>query len=86
VAVDTVLCAAPQVLQVFKADGEASGRLARAGVRLSPTCAEAYMDNPLCAREAVITNSCKLSAFTTARMLPDKTLLGVMSTGEVRDA
>jgi predicted aconitase len=84
VAVHTVLCAAPQVLQAFKADREIYPQLRQAGVRLSGTCAEAYMDNPLCAEEPVVTNSCKLSAFTTARMFPDEELLGVIVSGDVR--
>jgi len=51
------------------------------GVRLSITCAEAYMDNPLCACEAVVTNSNKLRAFTSARMYINEELLDVIATG-----
>lgn len=83
VAVETILCAAPHVLRAFKADEEAYERLKRAGVKLSATCAEVYMDNPLCAREPVITNSNKLRAFTTARMFLDEQLLDVMAGGEI---
>jgi hypothetical protein len=53
------------------------------GVRLSPMCPEAYMDNQLCAREAVITDSNKLRAFTTARMLLEEELLQALITGKV---
>ncbi|HUT71089.1 MAG TPA: aconitase X [Desulfatiglandales bacterium] len=82
-AVDTVLCAAPQVLQEFKAEEQGYERLRSAGVKLSGTCPEAYMDNQLCARDAVITNSNKLRAFTTARMFLDEDLLEVIVTGEI---
>ena len=85
VAVNTVLCAAPQVLQEFKADEGNYDRLTSAGVKLSGTCAEAYMDNQLCASDAVITNSNKLRAFTTARMFLDEDLLEVIVTGEMRE-
>ena len=82
-AVNTVLCAAPQVLKKFKADNENYERLKSAGVRLTGTCPEAYMDNQLCALDAVITNSNKLRAFTTARMFLDEDLLEVIVTGEI---
>jgi len=81
VAVETILCAAPQVVFRFQADKEAHKQLTRMGVRLSITCAEAYMDNPLCACEAVVTNSNKLRAFTSARMYINEELLDVIATG-----
>jgi predicted aconitase len=84
VAVNTVLCAAPQVLEEFKADEEHCRNLKNAGVRLSPTCIEAYMNNHLCSREAVITNSNKLRAFTPARMFLDEELVEIIVTGEIR--
>ncbi len=84
VVVETILCAAPQVLDRFRADKEAFGKLKRAGVKLSATCAESYMDNHLCAREAVVTNSNKLRAYTTARMFLDEDLVRVVVSGEVK--
>ncbi len=44
-AVKTIICAAPQVLQKFKADVKAYERLERAGVNLSVTCAETLLDD-----------------------------------------
>ncbi len=85
VAVNTVLCAAPQVLEEFKVDKERYSNLKNAGVRLSPTCIEAYMNDHLCGREAVITNSNKLRAFTPARMFLDKALVEIIVTGEIRE-
>lgn len=85
VAVETIICAAPQVLRAFKADEETQERLKGAGVKLSGTCAEAYMNNHLCAREPVVTNSNKLRAFTTARMFLDQDLLEVIMSGEIRE-
>jgi len=83
VAVETILFAAPQVLRRFTADAEAFERSRAIGVRLSAACAEAYMDNHLVAREAVVTNSNKLRAFTTARFFRDNELLGIIVTGDL---
>jgi predicted aconitase len=83
VAIPTLLCAAPQVLREFEADELAHRRLRAMGVNVSPCCIEVYMDNPLCAREAVVTNSNKLRAFSTARLLHDDELLEVMATGDI---
>jgi predicted aconitase len=85
VAVDTVLCAAPQVLEKFKSDGERYTNLMNAGVKLSATCIEGYMNNQLCAREPVITNSNKFRTFTPARMFLDRDLLEVIVTGKIRE-
>ena len=81
----TVLCAAPQVLDKFKADAKRYTNLKNAGVRLSATCIEAYMNDQLCAREPVITNSNKFRTFTPARMFLDNELLEVLVTGEIRE-
>ncbi|MFC2164143.1 aconitase X [Acidobacteriota bacterium] len=85
VAVNTVLCAAPQILKKFKADKERYENLKSAGIRLSGTCIEAYMNEQLCAREAVVTNSNKLRAFTPARMFLDEDLLDVIVTGNIKE-
>ena len=81
VTVKTILCASPQVIRRFQADEDAYQLLTRMGVKLSVTCCEAYLDNPLCAREAVVTNSNKLRAFTTARIYTNEDLLEVIATG-----
>jgi len=83
IAVETIICAAPQVLHRFKTDVEAYERLKSTGAQLSATCAEAYMDNELCAREAVVTNSNKLRYFTTARMFPDDQLVDIIVSGRI---
>jgi hypothetical protein len=83
IAVETIICAAPQVLHSFKNDIETYERLKNTGAKLSVTCAEAYLDNELCAREAVVTNSNKLRYFTTARMFPDEQLVDIIVSGEI---
>ena len=83
VAVDTVLCAAPQVIDLFRAEKASYDLLVSFGVRLSPSCPEAYMTNQSCAAEAVVTNSNKLRAFTPARMFLDRDLVQIIATGQV---
>jgi predicted aconitase len=85
VALCTIICAAPQVLEEFKKDESAFQKIRSAGVKLSATCIEMYMNNPLCAQEAVITNSNKLRTFTPARMLLDEELLDVLVSGEINE-
>jgi predicted aconitase len=71
-AVKTTICAAPQVLQEFKSDAKACEKLERAGVKLSVGCPMQLFDNDLSAGEAIVTNSNKLRAYTTARFFPDE--------------
>lgn len=82
-AVESIICAAPQVLRKFKADVKAYERLKRAGVKLSATCIETIFENELSAGEAIITNSNKLRAYTTARFFPDEELVEILATGEI---
>jgi predicted aconitase len=78
-AVPTLLAAAPQVIAAFKADTQSWEKLSALGIRLSPTCLEALMQNPLVAQESVVTNSNKLRYFTRARYLPDAHILKVIA-------
>jgi hypothetical protein len=85
-AIETVICAAPQVLREFKADGEAHERLKGAGVKLSVACAETLFEGGVSAGEAVVTNSNKLRAYTAARFFPDEELVGILVSGEIADS
>jgi predicted aconitase len=77
-AVKTTFCAAPQVLAKFKSDGTGYERLVHAGAKFSVGCPMQLFDNDLSAEEAIVTNSNKLRAYTTARFFPDKDLLEIM--------
>jgi hypothetical protein len=83
-AVKTIICAAPQVLRKFKGDVKAYERLERAGVNLSVTCAETLFENEVSAGEAIITNSNKLRAYTTARFFPDEELVEILVSEEIK--
>lgn len=80
--VETVLCAAPQVLQKFQADEETHGRLLNAGVMFSIACSETIFETGLWAGKPVVTNSNKLRAYTSARFYPDEDLVEVLVKGE----
>jgi predicted aconitase len=83
-AVDTFLCAAPQVLQKFKAGGEAFDQLTAAGVKLTPACLEVLYEADVMTGETVITNSSKLRAYSTARFIPDEALVDILVSGDIK--
>jgi predicted aconitase len=82
-AVETILCAAPQVLQKFQADEGTHQRMLDAGLRFSTACSETIFETGLCTGKPVITNSNKLRAYTSARFFPDEDLVEILVTGEV---
>ena len=84
VAVRTVLTTAPDVAAAFLRESGVPDRLSRAGVTLSSICPLMYMNNPLCGREPVVTNSNKLRTYTTARYFRDEDVLDIIATGRVK--
>jgi predicted aconitase len=83
-AVETIICAAPRVLQKFRADAKAHERLKSAGVKLSATCVETLFEHVLGPEDAILTNSNKLRAYSTARFFPDEELIEILVSGEIR--
>ncbi|MBA2132431.1 aconitase X [Capillibacterium thermochitinicola] len=75
VAIPTILCAAPDVVAAFAKDRTRYDQLRATGTRLTSICALMYMNNPLCAKKPVITNSNKLRTYTTAKFLLDDEIL-----------
>lgn len=84
VGLATILCAAPGVLQQFKSDRQIFERLTRAGVYLSIACPETLFENDVSAGEAIVTNSNKLRAYTSARFFPDPELVEIIISGEIK--
>ena len=78
IAIETTICAAPQVLQHFESDKDSYTKLKKMGVKLSPACSETVFETGLCSGKPIITNSNKLRAYTTARFYPDDELLEVL--------
>jgi hypothetical protein len=83
VAIPTLIVASPPALRQFQNDRQAYQKLLKTGVRVSVVCLEAFMKNSLLSNEAVITNSNKLRAFTSARLFQDQELLKVIATGKL---
>jgi len=82
-AVTTILTAAPAVVNAFTKDENAYSRLTGIGARLTSICALMYMNNPLCARKAVITNSNKLRTYTKARYFTDAEITAIAIRGGI---
>lgn len=70
VIIPTVLTASPKVLEEFEKLPEAK-ELDNMGVNTSYICPLMYMNNPLCAKMPVITNSNKLRTYTSSRYYTD---------------
>lgn len=79
VKVRTILSAAPEVIEKFKQDVPYYRKLISSGVSITSICPLMYMNNPLCAKQAVITNSNKLRTYTTARFYTDEKILEIIT-------
>ncbi|MBO5221125.1 MAG: DUF521 domain-containing protein [Clostridia bacterium] len=78
VSVPTVFTAAPAVVEAFNKT-EMAEALKSAGVVLSYICPLMYMNNPLCGKKPVITNSNKLRTYTTSRYYTDDEILDIIT-------
>lgn len=77
--VPVVLCSAPAVIKKFRE--KSSVNLKEKGIRLTAICPLMYMNNPLCARKPIVTNSNKLRTYSTARFFPDEEIIRVIFEG-----
>ena len=78
VSVPTVFTAAPAVVAAFNKT-DLAPKLKNAGVVLSYICPLMYMNNPLCGKKPVITNSNKLRTYTTSRYYTDAEILDIIT-------
>jgi predicted aconitase len=78
IAIPVVFTAAPAVLKEFQ-KGQSFKSLLKAGVITSDICPLMYMNNPLCGKMPVITNSNKLRTYTSARYYTDDEILSIIS-------
>ncbi|MDY4655926.1 MAG: aconitase X [Eubacteriales bacterium] len=81
VTIKTVFTSAPDVIKEFD-KGENAAKLKAMGVTLSYICPLMYMNNPLCAKMPVITNSNKLRTYTTSRYYTDAEILEQITGGK----
>ena len=77
-AVPTVFTAAPKVKREFRITAEAA-KLVEAGAVLSDICPLMYMNNPLCGKRPVITNSNKLRTYSSARFYTDDEICEIIT-------
>ncbi len=80
IAVPTVLTAAPAVREGFEKTSAARA-LREAGVVVSEICPLMFMNNPLCSKMPVITNSNKLRTYTSAKYHPNAEILQIITGG-----
>ena len=80
VTVPTVLTASPKVLEEFNKLPVAKD-LGRIGVSTSYICPLMYMNNPLCGKMPVITNSNKLRTYTSSRYYTDSEIIQAITKG-----
>ena len=78
VSIPTVFTAAPAVVEEFNKTAKAK-ELAATGVVLSYICPLMYMNNPLCKKMPVITNSNKLRTYTTSRYYRSEEILDIIT-------
>ena len=78
--VPVIMTCAPAVAEAFNKTAYAP-RLKKTGVILSNICPLMYMNNPLCGKMPVITNSNKLRTYTSARYYTDDEILNYITTG-----
>ena len=78
--IPTVFTAAPAVLKEFRKLDEAK-KLEQTGAVLSEICPLMYMNNPLCGKKPVITNSNKLRTYTSSRYYTDDEIISKITGG-----
>lgn len=77
----TVMTASPAVIAEFE-KSDHGALLRKSGVILSYICPLMYMNNPLCGKMPVITNSNKLRTYTSARFFTDDHILDIIMRGD----
>lgn len=80
VQIPTVFTTAPAVVEKFNKTPYAA-RLKATGVILSYICPLMYMNNPLCGKKPVITNSNKLRTYTSSRYYTSAEILNYITKG-----
>ena len=80
----TIFTAAPDVVEEFKTKDKATyDKLIKMGIKLTSICPLMYMNNPLCGKKNVITNSNKLRTYTTSRYFTDDEICTIAVKGGI---
>jgi predicted aconitase len=80
ITIPAVFTAAPAVLKEFRKTPEAE-KLENSGALLSEICPLMFMNNPLCGKKPVITNSNKLRTYTSSRYYTDDEIVAKITGG-----
>lgn len=84
VGMTTIFTIAPDVLEKFKQNDSATyNKLVAMGINLTSICPLMYMNNPLCGKKNVITNSNKLRTYTTSRYFTDDEICTIAAKGGI---
>ncbi len=84
VGMNTIMTTAPDVLEAFKAKDKAHyDKLIAMGIHLTSICPLMYMNNPLCGKKNVLTNSNKLRTYTTSRYYTDDEICEIAVKGDI---
>lgn len=75
VSIRTIMTSAPQVVEKLEDDTALYNRLLSTGVKISSICPLMYMNNPLCGKKPIITNSNKLRTYTSCKYLTDQEII-----------
>lgn len=79
-----IMTAAPDVLEEFKKNDKAVyDKLIAMGIHLTSICPLMYMNNPLCGKKNVLTNSNKLRTYTTSRYYTDDEICTIAVKGGI---
>ena len=82
VGLNTIMTSAPEVIEHFIRDNKADyDKLISFGIKLTSICPLMYMNNPLCGKKPVITNSNKLRTYTSARYFTDDEITAISVKG-----
>ncbi len=85
VGMPVIMTSAPDVVESFKSKEKATyDKLMAMGIKLTSICPLMYMNNPLCGKKNVITNSNKLRTYTTSRYYTDDEICTIAVKGAIK--
>ena len=78
------MTAAPDVVEKLKTSDNATyKKILSMGIKITSICPLMYMNNPLCGKKNVITNSNKLRTYTTSRYYTDDEICTIAVKGAI---
>lgn len=85
VGMSVIMTAAPDVVEKLKSKDNATyKKILSMGIKVTSICPLMYMNNPLCGKKNVITNSNKLRTYTTSRYYTDDEICTIAVKGAIK--